>query len=154
MIEMDKKSPKTQRRATEVSEYAYTIKDNTFGEFNVKKTANAFWQSSTKVEALIQAYKMDCTHKEACILAGISPRQLKYLIETHPEFCTIIEDCRHVLTFIARQTVIRQMATDGNLAFKYLERKLPEEFGKKSGLVDVSVYTRNRMAEIREKYSK
>jgi hypothetical protein len=135
--------------------YAYTITDKVFGEFKAVNTDNAWWLSSAKVEALINAYKYGCRNEEAWISAGISDDQFYYFTDKHPEFYGIIKACKEIPNLKARQTVVTQIATDGNLAFKYLERKLPEEFGAKNNIgIAVQVNVGERMKDIKDKYSK
>ena len=146
---------KKKRELKKKDPYAYTITDKVFGEFKVLSTANAWWLTSTKVEALINAYKYGCRNEEAWISAGITDRQFYYFTDKHPEFCGVIKACKEIPNLKARQTVVTQIATDGNLAFKYLERKLPEEFGAKNNIgIAVQVNVGERMKEIKEKYSK
>lgn len=135
--------------------YAYTIKDVTFGELNVLDSANAWWKDTLKLDNLIKAYKNGHNDKEARVYAGISEEQLRYFQDLHPEFYQIKEDCKQVANIVARSSVVGQMKTDGNLAFKWLERKVPEEFGQKNNIgIAVQVNVGERMKEIKEKYSK
>jgi hypothetical protein len=147
--------PKKKRELKKKDPYAYTITDKVFGELKVLSTANAWWLTLGKVEALINAYKYGCRNEEAWISAGISDNQFYYFMEKHPEFSGIIKACKEIPNLKARQTVVTQIATDGNLAFKYLERKLPEEFGAKNNIgIAVQVNVGERMKDIKDKYSK
>ena len=146
---------KKKRELKKKDLYAYTITDKVFGELKVLNSANAWWLTQGKVEALINAYKYGCRHQEAMISAGISENQLRYFMEQHPDFSQVIDACKEIPNLKARQTVVTQIATDGNLAFKYLERKLPEEFGAKNNIgIAVQVNVGERMKDIKDKYSK
>lgn len=107
---------------------AYFIEDKNFGKLKVKRSANAWWMDRGKVERLITGYKMDCQVQECRFLAGISEDQLKYFRKIHPEFSAILEEMRTMPAIKARGTLIKALDVDPHLAFKYLERKLPEEF--------------------------
>jgi len=135
--------------------YAYTIKDVTFGEFNVLNSANAWWLDRAKLDKLITAYKNGLDDPEARVYAGISRFNYNYFLEKHPEFSTIKEDCQEVTNLVARNAITSQMKTDGNLAFKWMERKKPHEFGQKNNIgIAVQVNVGERMKEIKEKYSR
>jgi len=116
----------------EIKPYAYTITDNSFGELNIKNSANAWWLDKGKVDRLIESLKYDASITECLITTGISSDQLKYFREQHPEFYSIEEKLRELPNMMARLTVVNAIPTDSNLAFKYLERKKPEEFGQKN----------------------
>ena len=137
------------------SMYAYTITDKAFGDFPVLNSANAWYTDKTKVQLLINAFKFDATYEEACVLAGITPRQLRYFMELHPEFCQVIEACRLLPILRARKTVIGALETNPALAFKYLERKRPSEFGSQQmgNSLPPAVNMRAKMEEARLKYS-
>lgn len=107
---------------------SYTIEDQYFGLLKVKHTANAWWKDKEKVTKLITGYKMDCKPAELRLLTGVTKRKMEYFLDEHPEFCAIFEDFRKVPTLKARATVVKAVVTDANHAFKYLERKEPDEF--------------------------
>jgi len=110
---------------------AYTIEDKNFGDLNVRKSANAWWMDREKVVKLVQGLKMDCKPAELRLLAGITRDQYDYFLSVHPEFSAIFEDFRANPVLRARATVFTGIGTDSNLAFKYLERKAPDEFKEK-----------------------
>ncbi len=133
-------------------EFAYVVTDKTFGELKIKNSDNAWWLDMTKVELLINAFKYDATHEEACISAGILIHNLRYFMELHPEFSLVIEACRQVPTLKARQTVVTGLGTDLTTARWYLERKRPGEFGVKPPVVAVQINMNERIDKIREKF--
>lgn len=120
----------TQRQTGKEEPYAYTITDKIFGELRVLNSANAWWIDQGKVRELIQAYKIDATDEEACSYAGISLDQLKYFKELHPDFSNIKQACKQLPTLSARDTLVKSIKTDPEMALKYLERKRKREFGR------------------------
>jgi hypothetical protein len=135
--------------------YEYIYKDVVFGELVVQKTANAWWSDRTKLDKLITAYKNGHDDVEARIYTGISGKQLIYFEEVHPEFCQIKEDLRETANLLARSSVVTQMKSDGNLAFKWLERKKSNEFGPKNNIgIAVQVNIGEKMREMKEEFKK
>lgn len=128
---MAKKTEKKPKTKTKKDPIAYTIEDKYFGKLKVLKSANAWWMDKTKVDNLIRGFKMDCKLKECLVLAGISQRQFEYFKEKHEDFCGVLEALRQLPITQARQTVIVGIQKDPNLAFRYLERKAPDEFKEK-----------------------
>lgn len=151
---MPKKRAKKQGKKVEAKpKYAYTLTDAVFGEILVLNSeSGAWWLNPTKLEQLVNAFKYDATREEACISAGITVRQLEYFMEKHPEALSAFDSCRHVAILQARESVVRQMKTDGNLAFKYLERKRPSEFAPKPPIMAVQINMSERMQAKKEKY--
>ena len=72
---------------------------------------------------------MDATDKEACIFAGIAEKTLYNYQHKHPDFLQQKQVWKTEMVLRAREEVARAIETDARLAFKYLERKLPQEFG-------------------------
>lgn len=83
------------------------------------------------VSKLEAAFASGATDKEACVYAGISRSALFRYEEENPEFRNRKLQLKAYPVLQARQTVVKAITTDPNLAFKYLERKLPNEFGAK-----------------------
>lgn len=108
---------------------AYTI-SLPFGiNLDIKKSANAWWMDQQKVHDLISALKIDSTIIEACAYAKITLKQYKYFVKEHPDFKEAKKGYSANNILIARQTLINSLKSDPKSAFKYLERKKPEEFG-------------------------
>lgn len=124
-----RKSDPTQRQTGKEDVYAYTITDKTFGEFHVLNTANAWWAERTKVEHLIDAYKIDANDDEACAYAGISPRQHQYFQELHQDFCFVKSACRQVLGLKAKKALAEKIEREPEW---YLERKRKDEYSTRS----------------------
>lgn len=111
--------------AVTVREIEYTITDAFFGEFNVVKSANAWWMDRRKVENLIIAFKSGQTVKGARYYAGISEGQWKYFLEIHPEFSTIKQGLEEVQMFKAMNT-INENLQDPKTARWFLDRRHPK----------------------------
>jgi hypothetical protein len=147
--------PKKKRELKKKPEYEYIYKDVVFGELAVRKSDNAWWTDRGKLDKLITAYKNGHDDVESRIYAGISRFQLDYFMEIHPEFSTIKEDLRETANLLARSSVVTQMKSDGNLAFKWLERKKSNEFGPKNNIgIAVQVNIGEKMREMKEEFKK
>lgn len=123
-------SKKSPRKKTKT----YTIEDAVYGQFIIKYWDNPWWKNKDKVLKLITGFKMDCKPAELRILVGITEEQLRYFKEIHPELYQTFEDFRKTPTLKARATVVRAVSIDVTTAFKYLERKEPEEFKERKDI--------------------
>ena len=147
--------PKKKRELKKKPEYEYIYKDVAFGEIKLKTSDNGWWKEKIKLDKLITAYKNGHDDAEARIYAGISKIQLTYFEELHPEFYAIKEDLRETANLLARSSVVTQMKNDGNLAFKWLERKKSSEFGPKNNIgIAVQVNIGEKMREMKEEFKK
>ena len=115
----------------------YIIDDPAFFEpFVVYKAVGqglpAWWQNRGKVEALIQALKMDFTAHECSIYAGISIDQYKYFCRIHPHFSVIRARCKGVLAIAAKKGLVGDIAHPSGFRSRqwYLERKQPRLYGR------------------------
>ena len=106
-------------------EIAYVIKDPLFDEFNVVKSANAWWMDKGKVDKLIDAFKSGHIIKTAIIYTGISQDQWRYFNETHPDFSRVKEACEEVQTFKAMNTVNINL-DDPTMARWFMDRRHPK----------------------------
>ena len=84
------------------------------------------------LQKLEWAFKLGATDREACNEAKISPQTLYNYQLKNPTFLEQKEAWKSTSIFRARRAVIEGLDKDPNLALKYLEKKLPEEFGRKS----------------------
>lgn len=84
------------------------------------------------VKKLEEAFLMGCSDLEACLFAAISKQTLYTYQDKNPSFIDRKKILKENPVMIARQSVIRDMKEDGNLALKYLERKKKNEFSVKS----------------------
>ncbi len=80
---------------------------------------------------LEEAFAFGCTDVEACLFADINPDTLYSYCKKNPKFSERKEFLKETPILLARQSVIRDMQLDGNLALKYLERKKKDEFSLK-----------------------
>ncbi|MCE9585059.1 hypothetical protein K8Q94_00335 [Candidatus Nomurabacteria bacterium] len=81
------------------------------------------------LQKLRMAYLVDASDREACVFAGISLQTLYNYQHNNPEFLEQKQGWKLNLGMLARLTVARAIQTDPNLAWKYLERKFPQEYG-------------------------
>ena len=81
------------------------------------------------LQKLESAFRLGCTDREACVEAGISQQTLYNHQTSNPEFLEQKELWKSDPILRARKAVVERLASDPNLAMKYLEKKLPEEFG-------------------------
>jgi len=112
--------------------YAYEIDDPTLPA--PIKIANApesaWWMNKTKVEKLIDAYRMDCSNREACFYAGITAAQLNTFLNKHPDFKDIIAHCKEELGLYARKNVASNIKSGSvQRSWDYLTRKHKGELG-------------------------
>lgn len=75
---------------------------------------------------LEEVFAIGGTDKEACFYAGISHQTLYNYQEEHPEFVERKQALKEKPVLLARQTVVKSLATDVNSAWRLLERKDPE----------------------------
>ncbi|MBU0472086.1 MAG: hypothetical protein KKF65_05655 [Nanoarchaeota archaeon] len=81
------------------------------------------------LQKLEEAFLMGCTDREASLAAGIAPSTLYEYQNKNPEFTERKQALKMNPIFIARRTVVENLDKDFRFALRYLERKLPEEFG-------------------------
>ncbi len=80
------------------------------------------------VRKLLEVIKLDVTVEEACLYAGISKDTYYRKLKEDEGFSDEIARSRMYPTLAARSCVVKHLATNPHLAFKYLERRRPEEF--------------------------
>lgn len=89
-----------------------------------------------RIETLRRCYLQGASDSEACYLAGISKQQL-YTYQTKvPDFREEKKALKLNTVYKARLTVNKAVETDSNMAWKYLSRKLPEEFGENNSTLN------------------
>jgi len=81
---------------------------------------------------LEQAFSYGCTIGEALSHADITWQAWYSFIELNPDYKTRVEQLRQHPLVVARVSVTKGMKKSGELALKYLERKLPDEFSLKA----------------------
>jgi len=88
------------------------------------------------VDKLETAFSYGCTDLEACFFAGIHKQTLYNYQEKHPEFVDRKEQLKENPVLLARESVVKSLRLDPNLALKYLERKKKDEFSPRTELTD------------------
>jgi hypothetical protein len=81
---------------------------------------------------LEQAFSWGCSVNEAIEYGGIGKTAYYAWIALNPHFKERIEQLQQRPIMMAKMSVYEAMKHDGNLALKYLERRLPEEFSLKA----------------------
>jgi hypothetical protein len=109
-------------------EIAYTITLKSGREFNVRDSANAWWLNQHKVDKILVAFELGSTIIESCDYAGITLKQYKYFARIHPELAEIRKGFDSYPKIKARAT-LRKALEEPKYALKYLEKKVPGEFG-------------------------
>jgi len=77
---------------------------------------------------LEEAVAIGASDKEACFYADISIHSLYDYQNKYPKFTDRKEALKERPVLLARQSVIRGLENDSQLALKYLERRKPSEF--------------------------
>jgi len=90
--------------------------------------------TSEVLKKLEDAFLIGCSDVEACFVADISPQTLYNYQKEYPEFVERKEALKSNPVFIARKSVITEMATKGELALKFLERKAKAEFSSSTDI--------------------
>ncbi len=87
------------------------------------------------VTQLESAFTIGCTDMEACAYADISKQALYRYEEKHKEF----RERKHILkenpAMIARKTIVANLSSNVDTAFKYMERKKKAEFAPHSTMI-------------------
>lgn len=86
------------------------------------------------VKKLEEAFAIGASDAEACFYADISKETLYTYQDKFPAFLDRKEALKERPVLLARQSVIRGMEQDPNLALKYLERKAKHEFSLRQEL--------------------
>lgn len=80
---------------------------------------------------LREAFLMGCSDVEACLYADIGTTAFYDYQKEHPEFTEEKEQLKENPVIEARQSILKHMGKDGNLALKFLERRKKDEFSLK-----------------------
>lgn len=84
------------------------------------------------IDKLEYAFSLGCSDNEACLHAGIAPKTLYNYQEKNPEFLQRKQLLKDSPIFLARQSVLKGLKNDPDLALKFLERRKKDEFSVKS----------------------
>lgn len=97
-----------------------------------------WWENAegeARLQVLRNCYLMGCSDAEACFLAGIAKQNLYYYCRNiNPAFGIEKENLKLNPIIISRISVIKEVAKNPAMAWQYLARKLPEEFGAPNAL--------------------
>lgn len=80
------------------------------------------------VQKLEYAFALGCSDEEACFYADIAKQTLYNYQDKFPEFLDRKESLKTRPVFLARETLIKGIQKDPDLALKMLERKNKAEF--------------------------
>lgn len=80
------------------------------------------------VKKLEEAFSLGASDAEACFYAGISKQTLYDFEKKNPKFSDRKTQLKERPILLARQTVIKGIQKDPDLALKFLERRKKEEF--------------------------
>ena len=100
-----------------------------------KKTGRKWFDGKDEqmvVAKLHEAFAFGASDLEACYYADISKDSLQRYQKAHEGFREYKDRLKERPILLARQSVVKQLITDGDLALKYLERKKKEEFSTKT----------------------
>lgn len=86
------------------------------------------------LKKLDEAFALGCSDDEACLFANISPQTLYNYQKEVPEYVERKQQLKNTPVLQARAIVIEGMKSDPELALKYLERKLKNEFSLRTEL--------------------
>lgn len=96
--------------------------------YSKKKTGRPTKMTQGVINKLEYAFALGCTDLEACFYADIKPETLYNYQATYPDFVQRKEMLKQKPVLQARESLIKGIQTDPELALKYLERKLKKEF--------------------------
>lgn len=84
------------------------------------------------VKKLEDAFKLGCSVNEACFSADISKQTYYNWIDSFPELKERFDQLKENPIFLARKSVVDGLKDNPDLALKFLERKLKNEFSLKT----------------------
>lgn len=101
-----------------------------------KPGRKGWWEEAVgeaRLNALRNAFMIGASDREACYLAGIPIDALYRYCRRNPEFSEEKERLKLNTVIKARQIILKAMMKSPELAWRYLAKKLPEEFGENKG---------------------
>lgn len=102
-----------------------------YGVYNLDRFGRPTVMTPQVLAKIVVAFKLGCTHAEAARAAKISDRTLDKYFLKDPEFKEYCKEIRDHPTLTARKTLVKALETNAFFALQYLERKLPNEFGRR-----------------------
>lgn len=115
-----------QQREQAIHNKKYGVKEN-----GKKKTGRRLFNGKSEeivIQFLKAAWAIGCNDAEACAYADISVTALFEYCKKHPEVSEIKNRLKQKPFLVARQSVVAALKNNPEIAFRYLERKRPEEF--------------------------
>lgn len=106
------------------------------------------------VQALRTAFSYGCTVLEACAHAGISKSTYYTFVEAYPDMLDTFEALQLKPFMGARQAVIKSFPVRPDIAMRYLEAKLPNEFNPKNAQPPATEVNINFSLELKERTKK
>ena len=96
------------------------------------------------VKKLEDAFKLGCSVSEACFSADISRQTYYNWIDSFPQMKERFDSLKENPIFLARKSVVDGLQGNPELALKFLERKLKNEFSMKtesetSGSIEIKI---------------
>lgn len=88
--------------------------------------------SDETLRKLNEAFAFGASDPEACFYADVSTTALYNYQLKHPEFVERKNALKERPVLLARQTVVKALESDADLALKFLERKRKAEFSTKT----------------------
>jgi hypothetical protein len=88
--------------------------------------------TDSALHKLEEAFAIGASDTEACFYADVGTSALYNYQKEHPEFVERKNALKERPVLLARQTVVKAIETDSDLAFKYLERKRKHEFASRT----------------------
>lgn len=86
-----------------------------------------------RLDSLKKAFLYGASDEEACYIAGIKKQSLYYYIRNkNSEFGEEKEQLKLNVVFSARRTVVKAIGTNPDMAWRFLAKKIPREFGENS----------------------
>jgi len=129
-----KKTSKAKKGAWDyLNEVAYVITDREFGTLEVRKTSNGWWKDKDKILAIMDAKRIGATDRLACNCAGIYKDNLDTFLKVHPHFVDFLKSLKEAPKYKALRTIFNDLG-DADTAKWYLERRMKDEYSKRSEL--------------------
>lgn len=86
-----------------------------------------------RLDTLRKSFLIGASDEEACYLAGITKQQLYYYCKNiNIDFSKEKEELKLNAVFVARKTIVKAIATNADMAWRFLAKKMPKEFGENS----------------------
>jgi hypothetical protein len=99
---------------------------------NTNKEGRPTIMTPENIQKLEEAFLLGCSDLEACFYANISKSTLYNYQKDNPEFLERKEALKENPILKARKSVLKALDDNGDLALKFLERRLKSEFSLKT----------------------